>query len=280
MLKTLLVTSLAVCSAPLAWSEQPATLDPWTKAPPLPTACYVGTDIAQEKLVAASEAVKAAMDHQVSLNDELKEKLNALDPMQQASLMQEYLMSHPEEGMKLMQANASVGATYSDDLAKSLETARTLESELTGSLAKYEAALEAVLGPIKAKFKDLDVRAKKDLVAVGETYTYAPWAIKEYDALNAQSNKGYETVCATWWATTGPFHAWMKKYKTFLIQEWLPPHVEAEQVAAGLQVVIAGTPEHPYLPTSSYQATIEYLKKATDLFGKRLREPGKNFQMF
>ena len=162
-------------------------------------------------------------------------------------------------------------------LLQSVENTRKLEAELADLLARYKSAVDGAQAPIEAKFKDLDVRAQKDLVVVGESYAYAPWAVKEFNALRAQSNKSYETLCSSWWNATGPYHGWMKKYKDHLIKDEVPTREEADKVGVGFMVVLVGTPEKPYRSTAAHQATIDHLNRAVKLFTERWMRPGRDY---
>lgn len=278
LMRSLFVAGLAGSLWPMALSAPPAPPDPWTKAPPLPTTCYVESDSFPDKFRAAIESVKVDMERQQQLNEELKNRVGQLDPMEQAKRMQDYLMAHPEEGMKLMQQNAAVGDLSSPARVQYEENRKSLDNELTELLSRYNTALDGALEPIKAKFKDLDVRAQKDLVAVGETYTYAPWAVKEFNALSALSNKTYGTICGNWWVATGPFHGWMKKYKDHLIKDEVPIMEEGDNVGAGFMVVIAGTPESPFKSTATFRAALDYIKRTENLFAKREVRPVADFE--
>src|SRR5688572_25449316 len=111
LLRRLIVTSLATLIWPIASSAAPPAQDPWTKAPSLPTTCYVESDNYPDKFRAAIDAIQVDMDRQEQVNDQLQERVAQLDPMEQASRTQKYMMANPEEGMKLMQQNATLGET-------------------------------------------------------------------------------------------------------------------------------------------------------------------------
>ena len=77
-------------------------------------------------------------------------------------------------------------------------------------------------------------------VVGGEDYGYAPWAVKEFDVLTAQSIKAYETTCAEWWGASGPFHGWMNRHKQNLVEQILRQE-EADVLGAGFMVALVGT---------------------------------------
>ncbi len=266
--RKLVVTCLAaVLVCPLGTAAP--TASPWAKVPPMPTGCYLEPENFPEKLDAALESVTADRDRQKVINDELSEKVKQLDPMEQANRMQEYMMEHPEEAAKLMQQNAALGEL---DRMKIIEDGQKLEAELADLEARYNAAVDKAAAPFKAKFADLDVRAQKDLVVYGESYVYAPWAVKEFNALTSQSNKAYETVCAEWWGASGPFHGWMNRHKQYLVEQ-IPVREEGEMLGAGFMIVLVGTPTSSFKPTATMDVAIDHMKKAIDVLGKRKRRP-------
>ena len=197
-----------------------------------------------------------------------------IDPMEMASRMQAVMMENPEEGMKLMQQNQALGETFADTMVGNAESRLAQEQELEGLKARYDAALEKALAPIKAKFEDLDKRAQKDLVAVGESWVYAPWAVAEWNALTAQSNKEYERVCGEWWAASGPFHSWLDQFRERLIQNEIPKQVEADSVGAGFMRLLAN-PNAPYESTATLRAVHDYMDHTSKVFAYRRRAPDK-----
>ena len=271
----LCLAAILVC--PLGMAAPTASQDAWAKVPPMPTGCYLEPENFPEKLDAAQESITADRDRQKKINDELSEKLKQLDPMEQANRMQEYMMAHPEEAMKLMQQNAALGETYADELTKNYANLEKLEAELVDLEARYNAAVDKALAPVKAKLADLDVRAQKDLVVVGEGYAYAPWAVKEFDALTAQSNKAYETTCAEWWGASGQFHGWMNRHKQNLVER-IPKQEEADVLGVGFMVALVGTPTNSFKSTATMEAALEHIRKAINVFDKRARRPDPPYE--
>lgn len=276
--RRLVVSCLAaILACPLGMAAPTGSPDAWAKVPPMPTGCYLEPENFPEKFWAAQESITADRDRQKKLNDELSEKVKQLDPMEQANRMQEFMMAHPEEATKLMQQNAALGETFSDELTKNHADLEKLEAELADLETRYNAAVDKGLAPIKAKLADLDVRAQKDLVVVGEGYAYAPWAVKEFDALTAQSNKAYETTCAEWWGASGQFHGWMNRHKQNLVER-IPRQEEADVLGAGFMVALVGTPTSSFKSTAAMDMALEHIRKAINVFGKRQRRPDPPYE--
>lgn len=268
----ILLTGLVCLLLPRPAGAQPGANDPWAMVPAFPTSCYVEMDGFPDKYRTALDAVKAARDRQTKINDEVKERANAMDPMEQANKMQEYMMANPEEAMKLMQGVAAAGEAAANPAAGGSEGLLTLQAERMDLEARYKAEVEKAMAPFKIRYAELDVRAQKDLVAVGETWEYAPWAKKEYNAITAELNKSYERVCAGWWGASGTFHGWMNRYKENLVAQ-VPENEEAEKVGAGLLAILAGTPNSSFKPTSALHFVIQHTEQGLNLFSIRKLRP-------
>jgi hypothetical protein len=260
---------LAALSAGLLGWTSAATAaepDPWTRVPAFPTGCYQ-TDGFADKLEAADEAIKHDEDRQDKINSAISAKTKEIDPMELASRQQQYMMDHPQEAMKLMQRNSDLG--QSSTRLDNYEKVKKLVEELAGIDARYNAALDERVGPFKKKFKDLDDRAQKDLVVIGESYAYAPWAVKEWNALTLAEGAAYEKLCAEWWAPSGPYRGWLDRYRAHLVQDEIPFEEEADAVGAGFLVIILSTPEISYKSTAKLRAIGDYLDRVKDVFAKR-----------
>ncbi len=251
----------------------PAAPDPWATVPALPTGCYSSLDDFAEKIAAAGDAISMERDRQDKVNSELTSRLSALGPAEMQTRMQTFMMSNPQEAMKLMQQNQALGDTFADDQLKAEANRQKLTAELEGLQARYKTALEAARAPIDARFKELDTRAQKDLVVSGESWVYAPWAVKEHNALVAQWNASSEKVCADWWTASGPFHGWLRRYREHLTQDVIPSREQAENLGAGFMVHLLDTPDASFRSTATLSAVREYIDQAAQVFAERERAP-------
>jgi len=269
----LLLIGLLILARSAAIAAPAGEEDPWARVPAFPTSCYSEGDPSNEKLAAAEEALSTDIENQKQINDELKNEISSIDPMELASRQQQYMMEHPQEAMALMQRNQQLGQDYSDAQLKSGERRTALDQELEDLDAQYKAALDKAFDPLRAKAKDLDARAQKDLVLLGEIgYGYAPWAVKEWNELVVQGNAAYERVCAEWWAAPGPYHAWLERYREHLV-EGIPINEEADLVGAGFMVQLVGTPERPFKSTATLVAVEEYMERIAAVFSGRTAQP-------
>jgi len=273
--RRVLLVGLAIGLSGVASGAPPASPDPWTKAPALPTACYSGQDKFVEQIAAATDSLSSEIDRQTQINDGMSQALANLDGAEKASRMQNFMMSNPQEAMKILQANQSAGNAYNETGGQREEARQKLEQDLTDLQARYSAALESARAPLAVKFEDLDKRAKKALVAEGESWVYAPWAKSEYDALTSQANKAYERVCGDWWPASGAFPAWLKRYREFVQAGILL--TENLEDAMKAQYTIMGIPSASFRSTVAMNAVLEYMKRASALFEQRRGQPELNY---
>ena len=252
-----------------------APSDPWSRVPALPTACYQADFPA--KVAAAKEANARDRDQQEKINDVLREKLKNADMTELAQRQQQYMMDHPQEAMALMQRNQALGEMSVADGAREQEGWKQLLQEREALEARYRAALDAQLAPVKRKYDDLDQRAKPHLILVGEAGTeYPDWAIAEFNKIQIEENATYERVCKEWWAATGPFHSWLRRARAHGGSR-VPAREEAELVGAGFLVQLFGTPAQPFRPLATMDAVRDYLAEVDRVFANRRDEPVKPY---
>lgn len=258
--------AMALLAAPAA------APDVWAKLPAPATSCYQSSDDFPARLEGARRAVEADRERQAAINAKLSDKVKALDPMEMASRQQQYMMDHPQEALALMQAHQAMGESVTDRTLQQNEKAQVLQGELTALDGKYKAALESALAPNKAKFDELDARASKDLHLTEAGAFYKPWAVKEYNALVLEERKAYEAFCREWWGASGPYHAWLKRYKQHLA-DFVPRQEEADRIAEGFMMQIVGTPDEPYRSLATHDAVLSFAAEVEKVLQRRRSEP-------
>ena len=273
----LMVGCMAVLVGPSAMAAAPAARDPWALVPPFPSGCYAEDDFSA-KIDEASGAVNAEIDRREAINKVVSDRFKQIEPAELATKMQEYMMSNPEAAMKLMQANADLSQTASDATVKTQENLEKLFPELQQLEKQYKTAVATARAPFDSKFKTLDKRAQKDLVARGESWVYAPWAVKEYNALTDQWNAEYQKVCRSWWPAGGKFPAWLSSYKESLVRDLIPASEEGDRVAAGFLVIMAGAPEASWQSTAGWILIRDYLRQTNTVFAGRSPRPDPHME--
>ncbi len=265
----LLFACLSAC-LPSAAAEK----DPWASVPPLPTGCYTNDGFA-DKLAIARGAIRSDFDRQEAINRELPNKAQELDPMELAARQQKFMMEHPEEAMALMQRNQQLGEEYSSAEVAANDALNALQQDLQSLDDRYKTALDKQLAPTKTKFKNLAVRAQKDLVPLGEAgWVYAPWATKEFNQLILEENAAYEKLGAEWWGASGSYHDWLNRLRDLMVKQ-IPRREEAEEVGAGFLVQLVGTPTASFKPTAALKSVGEYMDEAGKVYARRRTEMEK-----
>lgn len=261
----LLLTSATLATEP----------DPWARVPALPTGCYQ-SDGFGTKLQAADEAVTRDIERQKTINQQLTDQVKNADKMELASRQQQWMMDHPQEAMALMQRNAAIGTQEANDgRMQDIENQKQLIKDLEGVDTRYKAALDAQFAPIDVKFKDLDARAAKDPERTEAGDFYKPWAVKEWNALNAQRNAAYERVCAEWWAPSGAYRGWLKHYQDYAAG-LIPKMEEADNLGAGFMVIMVGTPQASFKSMAALTEVNDYMDQTAKVFAKRWDKPFPN----
>jgi len=244
----LLVASLAAGAAPV---------DPWTSAPALPTACYSGQDKFFEQATTQIERIQAARYRQEAINQDINDRLKAIDPMERSNRMVQYMLDHPEDAQKVMAAMQSQGQSFNDTaLAESEEEIRQKQA-LNALVARYDAALKTATRPHYDKMAALPL-------CDGECAS-PPWAIEAAKAQYREIDQEYLKLCSQWWKTA-PFHSWFAGYRKFLVGQISLAEEMAASVRANHKMMgVTGD----YRSVTPLQGVEDYTKLARDIFSKR-----------
>jgi hypothetical protein len=243
----------------------PAAPDAWSKVPSLPTGCYVSRDSFAKDTDAAIEAVSAERTRQEDINRSIEDALKNLEPMEKQKRMQTFLMSNPQEAVKMMQANQAAGTEVQGTAMERNEKAMKLDEELNTLESQYDAELNKAIAPIDARIKALNIND-------GEGGN-PPGLVDQWKALIAKRNAEYERVCGTWWTASSPVHGWLKRYKEHL-QENVAVQAKVED-AVLTQYKMMGIPAGTYRSTEAMNAAETYMKRARGVFDRRWLEPQK-----
>jgi hypothetical protein len=255
-----LLACLLVALSAVALSAPQAADPTWSKVPALPTSCYSGPDPFSKSIDTAIETLTVDLKKQQDIDTQATTGLASMDPAEKKSKMMALMAANPQDAMKLVQAMQAMGTTAnaqasSGDLANKTK----LESDLESLIAKYRAAHRTSSEPFEAKVKALNP------TGVGEGGVAIP------PELIKKGNADYERLCGEWWSASGPFHAWLKQYKDYLIQVEIPLH---EKLAEGVtsQLTAFGITA-PYRSTATMEAVLEYMRAARRIFVERSGNP-------
>ena len=97
----------------------------------------------------------------------------------------------------------------------------------------------------------------------------ADWIWAEWALVLRDWKAGYEANCATWFATTGPLHAFMKRYKDYLVNERIPTEKRLMDQPRLDQYQMMNIPTTGWRTTSDYDAAEMYIRLASEVFSER-----------
>ena len=254
---------------------QPAT-GPWAKVPAFPTACYVSQEQEDfyKKMEEALAAVQAERYKQDEINTKIRESAQSVDPMEMARRMQEFMMKDPQNAMKYMQGVQNLGQSLQADQQAISDKEKQLAAEEKALIERYQAALAKSHAPGNARWDALKKKLGIPPDSRGPGESGVPdWAWKEWDVILREWDRAYQATCAQWWNASGPMHAYMKRYRDFLVQERIPYHHKGtdEPVLKNYQVM--NVPSKGYRSVAEFVAVEDYIKRARGIFDQRMVRP-------
>jgi hypothetical protein len=231
---------------------------PWARVPALSTLCYQYTgeiaDPIYAKLEAARTAVSADLEKQNVINAKIAENYQNIDPMEKAQRMQQWMMSNPQEAMAMMQAQQAGAAQATTDLQAAVQQQEAKEAPWNALVKGYEDARIAAYAPLEPRRNALDAEDRADF--------------PEIEALNAEYDRAYQSICPQWWGASGKFQAYLKQEKDRLINERVP-ELEKRDAPKLQQYAIMSTPAATYRSTAQLQAVSEYLETLSKVYNLR-----------
>lgn len=248
---TLIGLSTLLVGAPLLAQS------PWTKAPPLPKACYRTQDTFEADVEKARTSLEAGIEIQEQINKRLVDQVMNMDPATLNQRMMAVIQKDPARAPEIMQAMQSLGTPQGQSAVMGAETERSDFNARKNKLkADYDADSRAVLTPSFQRSHD------------AETATAA-----QRTAARAEYNRLYETVvCPRWFGKQVP--DLLASYRTFLVEQQIPARAEAEATAARMFELFE-VPATDYRPLAEQKAVLDYVRYASDLFLLRYLEPAK-----
>jgi hypothetical protein len=265
-----------------AWAAPPAApASPWAKVPALPTACYSSQDKWQEQNTAAFDALQQEHYEQNNINDAIRQNATdtfGADPMAVAERMQQAMMEDPENAQKIMeqmmqqsqQAQAEAPARHAKEQQFDDES-KALMKQYEAALEKASAAGNARLQALTAKYKPME--GTGDLwLRYGDPGEPA-WVRPEAHAIMSDWDKAYAATCTQWWGANGQFHAFMKRYRDFLVQERVPYEQKTGDAATLRHYQQIGVSSEGWRTTTDFEAAEDYMKMALSLFEQRATGP-------
>ena len=259
---------LALSTSCLSWSAQgQATADPWRRVPPPTTSCFADDGVPGQ-LQEIRIAIEDDLRRQTELNRELREKFDKMDMMEKMQRMQAYMQKHPQDAMKMMQAQQQTATAMRADATGADAENTRLMAKRDEIKAAFEKATGDATAPIDARIKQY---ADTKTVLAGEAGRGFPTKAAQdgYIALLAERNAAYERACAPFFGAGGSYHSWLTEYKTKVAE----PNAAVQDSNDGIigqQMVIMETPNGPgFRPLGPFMSARDYLREAEKVYSFR-----------
>ncbi len=263
--------------APALAATPAAVTGPWAQVPALTTACYSDKDPWPEKNDAAFNAVQESLYKQQEVNTAVEQKSNKAmseNPMALAQAMQQAMMDDPANAQKIMEKMVKTGEQAQTEVPEQTEKEKQMEDESKALLKQYDAALLKAMAPAEARWTALKAKRGYAPDSIGPSETGEPdWVYDEWTVILKERDKGYAANCAQWWSATGPVHAYMKRYKDYLVQERIPYEVRLVDQPKLDQFKMLNVPTEGWRTTTDIDAALDYMKMASTVFGHRAAWP-------
>jgi hypothetical protein len=99
------------------------------------------------------------------------------------------------------------------------------------------------------------------------------WVWAEWQKILKDRDNAYVANCAQWWTASGPMHAYMKRYKNYLITERIPHEKKYGDQPKLDHYKSMNVSTEGWRTTSDYEAAEDYMKMARTLFNARALHP-------
>jgi hypothetical protein len=103
------------------------------------------------------------------------------------------------------------------------------------------------------------------------SWPQAAW--QEWAAVQKDRDAAYTATCAQWWSATGQAQGFMKRYKTYLVQERIPYEKKLIDEAKLSNFKLLNVPAGDYRTTTDMDAAIDYMNMASSVYGQRMADP-------
>lgn len=277
-----------ICAQPLLAqtptpSAKPATTPaarpagPWARVPAFPTACYMSQDQWQAQSEAALDAVQQDHERQKEANSAVEQQLHdamSNNPFAMSQALQQAMMKDPQNAQKIMQQLTQAGEDARTEIPGQAQKDANFQAESKSVVKQYYAALNRAFGPGDARWTALKKKGgyEPDARHPGETGV-ADWIWAEWALVLRDWKAGYEANCAEWFGTTGPFQAYLKRYKDYLVNERIPAEKRLGDQPRLEQFEMMNIPTTGWRTTSDYDAVENYLRVAIALYSERKAAP-------
>jgi hypothetical protein len=172
-----------------------------------------------------------------------------------------------------MQGVQAVGEDYNAGKPAMNAATMRFDNERKDLAKRYNASLDNAYAPGHARHAALKrkIGTPLEYPTVKDPGT-ADWAFSEENAIMRELDQAYAAHCPRWLAAAGPVQAWLKTYRTWLTNEWIPFHDRLGSQNAQTYAIM-GTPSAAWKTVSAQDAALKYLDAVGELYGLRREKP-------
>jgi hypothetical protein len=220
----------------------------WTKAPPVPQACYRSGDTFEADAEKVRTDLEAQIERQQAINRGITERMMSMDPATLQQRMMAAVQKNPAQAQEIMQAMQGPGFQQSQAAPTEADAG---ESDFRARKARlgadYQAESNKALGPSYARAVEANPQTR--------------------DAAWAEYNRLYETVvCPRWFRQQIP--ELLASYRSYLEKQRIPRQTEGERKPLPMYEML-GVSTREFRPIAEMQGEVDYLRYASDLFVMR-----------
>jgi len=229
--------------------------DSWSKVPTLPTGCYA-SDGWFDRVQAAIDSLSGDIAHQQQLNDAVAEAYKKLGPAEMQSRMMTFMMAHPQDATQFMQKVQSAGQAPAAQYQKAEESKQSLLAEHDAMKTRFNVSVDQATHAARAQ-----------IAALGDGEGARPIGPSDIAAVD-KANAEYRRLCGEYWGANGPYQAWLKKYKDYLLKDRIPAEEGFDNQQRDVYGVF-GIPVDNFQSTAVMKAVREYMQETQKGFSER-----------
>jgi hypothetical protein len=181
----------------------------------------------------------------------------SLDPGQRQQQLMAAMQSNPQRAMEMMQMQQTLATDGSAFAAAELERGQAFDAEAGALMDEYQAEL-------RAKTATID-----DRIAVLSEPGGPAGGPDELPALYRQWDAEYAALCSTWFGSDGRFAEFLSRFRSYLVDEWLPESRRLNDLLRENEEFFAGVERTRWAYLGEHEAAIRHMDFAMAFAGLR-----------
>ena len=232
-------------------------------------------DAAYEKLDTARQAVIDDISKQKAINDQIAQQQRdqtSADPMELARRMQANMMKDPQNARKYMEQMQHVGQQVNAGTVPTLDKDNQMKSEAEALNKRFQAALDVAGHSANERWAALKKKRGYGPLQPMPGELEPAWVYTEWNGIQQEWQRAYNATCPTFFGAGGQAHAFLARYKDYLVTERIP-YYENFDAANVANYQMFNTPAASYKSLATLEAVKDHIGMAQTVFGYRKHEP-------